>query len=261
MTDDAIGAAEMGDKEAARARLAGRQRATVGLLFVGYAGYYLCRSNLSVCTPQVLEELTAAGVAPGSAKWRLGLLVSLGTLAYALGKFVGGGLADAAGGRRNFLGGMAGAVAFTLLFAAGGGLPVFTLAWVGNRLVQSFGWAGLVKITSALVSVHALRDRHGRAQPELPVRRRGVAVVHGPPDRTRDGLAGVFVVTAFVLSMILAFNVRFLVESPDRLGLPEPPANPVNVVGVTADAGDVLAPYRSLLRSTSFRSPAASRSG
>ena len=30
----------------------------------------------------------------------------------------------------------------------GGGFPIFTLAWLGNRLVQSLGWAGLVKVTS-----------------------------------------------------------------------------------------------------------------
>jgi len=29
---------------------------------------------------------------------------------------------------------------FTLLFAAGGTIPMFTLAWLGNRLTQSLGW-------------------------------------------------------------------------------------------------------------------------
>jgi sugar phosphate permease len=27
-------------------------------------------------------------------------------------------------------------------------LPVFTLAWIGNRLLQSIGWAGLIKVCS-----------------------------------------------------------------------------------------------------------------
>ncbi len=43
---------------------------------------------------------------------------------------------------------MVGAILFTLLFMIGGGFPIFTLAWIGNRFVQSLGWAGLVKITS-----------------------------------------------------------------------------------------------------------------
>ena len=43
---------------------------------------------------------------------------------------------------------MAGAVVCTALFALGGSLPVFTLAWFGNRLIQSLGWPGMIKITS-----------------------------------------------------------------------------------------------------------------
>jgi sugar phosphate permease len=43
---------------------------------------------------------------------------------------------------------MGGSILFTLLFSLAGGLPIFTLAWIGNRLVQSTGWAGMVKITS-----------------------------------------------------------------------------------------------------------------
>lgn len=35
-----------------------------------------------------------------------------------------------------------------MLFGPAGGLPLFTLAWIGNRLVQSPGWAGMVKISS-----------------------------------------------------------------------------------------------------------------
>jgi sugar phosphate permease len=41
-----------------------------------------------------------------------------------------------------------GATLFTLCFAAGASVPVFTLAWVGNRLTQSLGWAGLIKVSS-----------------------------------------------------------------------------------------------------------------
>ena len=43
---------------------------------------------------------------------------------------------------------MAGAIACTMLFAMGGSLPVFTLAWSANRLIQSLGWPGMIKITS-----------------------------------------------------------------------------------------------------------------
>src|SRR3974390_3515421 len=107
-----------------------RQVLTVGLMVLGYAGYYLCRSNLPVVLPLLIQELGARGIPADTAKLSLGTVASLGVLAYAIGKFPSGSLADFLGGRRNFLIGMGGSVAFTLLFALGGGLPLFTLAVV-----------------------------------------------------------------------------------------------------------------------------------
>src|SRR5258708_21554491 len=96
----------------------------------------------------IAGDMTRGGMDPATARVRLGTIASLGVLAYAIGKFPSGGLADFLGGRRNYLFGMAGSVLFTFLFAVSGGIPLFTLAWIGNRAVQSLGWAGLVKITS-----------------------------------------------------------------------------------------------------------------
>jgi OPA family glycerol-3-phosphate transporter-like MFS transporter len=111
------------------------QALTVGLMVLGYAGYYICRSNLAVVLPLLIQEMAARGIPADSAKLSLGTIASLGVLAYAIGKFPSGSIADFLGGRRNFLMGMGGAIAFTILFALGGGLPLFTLAWIGNRFV------------------------------------------------------------------------------------------------------------------------------
>ncbi|MGO9403403.1 MAG: MFS transporter [Terriglobales bacterium] len=127
---------------------------TVGLMLVGYSGYYLCRSDFSVALPLIADELVARGLAPGFVRIRLGAIASLGVMAYAAGKFPAGAIADFLGGKRNFLGGMIGSTAFTLLFALAGGLPLFSLAWIGNRLVQSLGWGGMVKISSRWFSYH-----------------------------------------------------------------------------------------------------------
>ena len=121
---------------------------TISLLVLGYSGYYFCRSDLSVVLPLLIRDLAQHGIPANVAQVRLGFIASAGVLTYALGKFVCGSLADIFGGRNNFLAGMAGAIAFTLLFALGGGFPIFTLAWMGNRLFQSSGWVGLVKVSS-----------------------------------------------------------------------------------------------------------------
>src|SRR5215471_1054061 len=83
--------------------LLGWQVATIGLLFFGYGGYYFCRADLSVGLPLILDELRARGMDPSAARIRMGEVVSLGVLAYALGKLALAGLADLFGGKRNFL--------------------------------------------------------------------------------------------------------------------------------------------------------------
>ncbi len=75
------------------------QGITLALLITGYAGYYLCRSNLSVCLPMIIEGMVHGGMDPATARIRLGSIASLGVLAYAIGKFPSGTLADFLGGR------------------------------------------------------------------------------------------------------------------------------------------------------------------
>ena len=98
-----------------RRRLKGWQGLTVGLMVVGYAGFYLCRSNLSATMPLIIDDLAQRGMDRGRGHVALGRwVVTLGTIAYALGKFAAGSLTDLLGGRRNYLIGMAGAVVCTL---------------------------------------------------------------------------------------------------------------------------------------------------
>ena len=135
------------DTTANSRRLRFWQIVTLSLLVVGYTGCYLCRSNFSVSLNLIAESLVERGADPANARQSLAKIASYGVLAYAIGKFVTGSLADFLGGRRNVLGGMLGSVGFTLLFAVGGSVPLFSMAWVGNRLVQSLCWTGMVKVT------------------------------------------------------------------------------------------------------------------
>ena len=95
-------------------RLGLRQVLVIALLFGGYASYYFCRSDLSVAMPMLSRELQHKGMSADLAMVRLGAMVSVGVMAYAAGKFLLGGLGDLWGGRRNFLGGLGGAIVFTL---------------------------------------------------------------------------------------------------------------------------------------------------
>lgn len=205
------------------------QIATVALLFLGYAGYYFCRSDLSVAIPLIIDELGKHGMDVKAATVSMGSLVSFGVLAYAAGKLTLGGVADFLGGKRNFLGGMIGAILFTVLFTITGALPVFTLAWIGNRYLQAAGWAGLVKVTSrwfsyssygAVMGVMSLSFLVGDAVARQLM---GLMIQHGAAWRQ------LFWFAAAVLCVLLVANALFLRESRTALGLPEPEVNPVNL--------------------------------
>jgi OPA family glycerol-3-phosphate transporter-like MFS transporter len=202
---------------------------TISLLVLGYSGYYFCRSDLSVVLPLLIRDLGQHGIPADVAQVRLGFIASAGVLAYALGKFVSGSLADLFGGRNNFLGGMAGAVVFTMLFALGGGFPIFTLAWMGNRLFQSSGWVGLVKVSSrwfsysiygTVMAVLSLSYLFGDA-----AAREIMALLL----RAGVGWRGIFFTGAGLLTLLLIANFVLLRETPQERGLPAPVTNPLNV--------------------------------
>jgi sugar phosphate permease len=205
------------------------QGITVALLAFGYAGYYLCRSDLSVAMPMLIQELSRHGVSADVAKVSLGSVASLGVLAYAIGKFPAGWIADFLGGKPNFLGGMAGAILFTILFTFAGAIPFFTLAWMGNRLVQSMGWAGMVKITSRWFNYSTYGTVMGFISLSYLF---GDAASREFMARLIDagfGWRGVFLIAAATLGFLFLLNLVLLKESPENLGFHEPPANPSNL--------------------------------
>lgn len=212
--------------------------ATAALLALGYSGYYFCRSDLSVVLPNLIHDLARHGITPSEAQIRLGFIASVGTVAYAFGKFFSGALADTGGGRRIFLGGMAGSIFFTIIFALSGGFPLFTLAWIGNRLFQSQGWAGLVRVSSrwfsystygSVMAVVSLSFLFGDATCRWMMSQ---LLAHGV------GWRGVFFFAAGALAVLMVTSLLLLRETPQERGLPAPEVNPRNVYAGDDPAGE-----------------------
>jgi OPA family glycerol-3-phosphate transporter-like MFS transporter len=204
------------------------QGITLGTLFVGYAGYYICRSNLSVTTDLILHDLG------GITKREIGGIASLGVGFYAAGKVTNGLLADFVGGRTMFLVGMAASVICTVLFGLGSGLLVFGATWAVNRYVQSMGWGALVKLASrwypvrlhsTIMAVLCLSYLFGDGLGRLYL---GFFIGRGL------GWRSIFFVSAGTLGAIAAASWFLLRESPRDVGAEEPPANPQNVFGEAA---------------------------
>lgn len=202
---------------------------TALLLALGYSGYYFCRSDLSVVLPDLIHDMARHGMSPNAAEIRLGFIASVGTIAYAFGKFFSGAIADTGGGRRSFLGGMAGSIFFTIVFALSGGFPLFTMAWIGNRLFQSQGWAALVRVSSrwfsystygSVMAVVSLSFLFGDAGCRWMM---SELMAHGV------GWRGVFFFASGALAVLMVICMLLLRESPEERGLPKPEVNPRNV--------------------------------
>jgi OPA family glycerol-3-phosphate transporter-like MFS transporter len=100
---------------------------------------------------------------------------------------------------------------------------------MGNRLVQSLGWAGMVKITSrwfsystygTVMGVISLSYLFGDA-----ASREFMSLLIG----AGLGWRGLFFTAAATLGVLLLLNLAFLKETPERIGYPEPPANPASL--------------------------------
>jgi sugar phosphate permease len=184
---------------------------------------------------------------------RIGDIASFGVLAYALGKLFLTGLGDFWGGRNNFLIGLGGATVFTLLFASGLSLPLFTLAWIGNRLTQSIAWAGLIKVSSKwfdfssygmILGILSISYLVGDAAARQWM---GMLIEHG------FGWRALFYFAGAVCGTLLVVNYFFLRESRIDAGYAEAKPNPLNLFAGSESRpksiGQLLLP---LLRSRAF---------
>jgi sugar phosphate permease len=230
-----------------------RQALVVSLLFGGYGALYFCRADLSVGAPLLIDELNLRGMSHGDAVIRLGSITSLGVLAYALGKLFLTGLGDFWGGRVSFLIGLSGATVFTLMFATGSFLPVFTIAWIGNRLTQSVAWAGLIKVSSKWFDFSSYGTIIGILSISYLVGDAAARQWMGLLIHRGVGWRPLFLLAAGATGLMFVVNFILLRESRVDAGYEPAKTNPLNLFAASEEAPaglrDLLMP---LFRSRAF---------
>ena len=125
--------------DAARFALSRWRKRTVALLWITYAGFYLCRVNL----PAAQKDLAQA---EGFSKRQLGLLLSALKLCYAVGQLLNGFLADRLGPRLILVIGLTASATLNLSFAHASGLRAMALIWAANGYFQACGWTPVVRV-------------------------------------------------------------------------------------------------------------------
>lgn len=193
-----------------QARLSRWRVSTFWVMLLGYIGYYLCRGNLMAAFPQL-------SVAFGYSNTDLGLIAGWSTLAYAIGKFINGPLADTFGGRRIFLVGMTGAIVANVVFAFSSGLTVFIVVWCGCRFFLSMGWGGIAKTIGAWYPPHRYGTIMGLLSINFQFGVVAAALFAGFLISQGVGWQGLFLYPAAVLTVIWVWSYFASREAPDEV--------------------------------------------
>lgn len=112
-----------------------------GVMWLLYAGYYLCRKNYAVAQPVIMEEF-------GWDRQDVGIIISSYLAMYAIGQFISGPLGDKVGAKRIITWGLSLSVAMNLIFSFSDSILMMSIVMAANGLAQSTGWPGAIKTMS-----------------------------------------------------------------------------------------------------------------
>ena len=129
----------MASPEDVRMRLRYWRKRVFISLWIGYASFYLCRVNISIAIPGILEEYNLT-------KTAMGAVLSALFFAYAVGQFINGQLGDKIGARKLLTFGAIVSALLNLIFPlVPGAISLLALVWGLNGYFQSMGWSPSTK--------------------------------------------------------------------------------------------------------------------
>ena len=129
----------LSDPEEVRNKLRYWRKRVFISLWIAYASFYLCRVNISIAIPGILEEYNITKTAMGA------VLTAL-FFAYAVGQFINGQLGDKFGARKLLTFGAIVSAILNLIFAVLPGIvSLMALVWGLNGYFQSMGWSPSTK--------------------------------------------------------------------------------------------------------------------
>ena len=115
------------------------QKKMFWLMWVTYASFYLCRVNISIAMPKIMEEFSLT-------KTDMGLVLSSLFLLYAIGQFINGQLGDKLNSKRIITLGLLSSAVMNIVFGFSGGiLGLMVVIWGLNGYFQAMGWGPTVK--------------------------------------------------------------------------------------------------------------------
>lgn len=181
-------------------------------MMIGYAAYYFVRKNFSMAMPSFLQEL-------GYTKTDLGLILTLFSIIYGVGKFANGVLADRANARYLMAMGLLVSSAINVFFGLSTGLTAFGILWLFNAWFQSYGMPPSVRLLTHWYSPTELGTKWGIQSTAHQIGGAGIMILAGyliP----HYGWRSAFYVPAFIGVAISLFLINRLRDTPQSVGLP-----------------------------------------
>src|SRR3989338_2328210 len=179
---------------------------------IGYALFYFVRKNFSMAMPVFLDELNYT-------KTDLGLILSLFSILYWVGKFINGIFADRAN-PGYFMGiGLLVCGVVNIFFGLSSSLTFFGIFWLLNAWFQSMGWPPCARSLTHWYSPKELGTMWGVWNASHQIGGAGILILAGYliPNY---GWRSAFYVPAILAILTAFFLMNRLRDTPQSLGLP-----------------------------------------
>ncbi|MGE3315511.1 MAG: MFS transporter [Planctomycetaceae bacterium] len=148
MQDDQT-ASESPDGDALIPRRHG-ENAVIWTLWLTYGAFYFCRTNISAAVPNLKAD-TGDGL--GLSGVEVGWILASLKIAYGLGQFLNGQLAERVSPRVMLALGMFGSAALNVLFGLQESFFFLLFVWATNGFCQSLGWTPCMRVTADWIPI------------------------------------------------------------------------------------------------------------
>lgn len=188
----------------------------VWVLWLTYGSFYFCRTNIAAAVPGMENEL-------GLSKTEIGLILGSLKIAYGIGQFINGQLAETVSPRKLLAVGMIGSALLNVLFGMGAGLYFLLFVWACNGYAQALGWTPCMKVAADWFHSNHRGRAIGIIGTGYQVTAALTYVISGFA-AAKFGWRGALYIPAALLAASAAHMLFFLREKPPSP--PHPPATP-----------------------------------
>ncbi len=181
-------------------------------LFIGYAGFYLIRLNLSAATPSILEDLHFS-------KTQVGVFLSIFAMVYGLSKFLNGILGDRSNARYFMAIGLVCSAITNICFGLSSGFYTLAIFWGLNGWFQGMGWPPCARGLTQWYSVSERGTYWGIWNASHQVGGATILFLAGYLI-THFGWRTAFSIPAALTALIALIVLFLLRDNPPAMGLP-----------------------------------------